>query len=161
MPDDISKAIDYVLVMLPGFICIGIVSFFTDLELSEFHFIYLSLALSLLFNFLGKGIIWAGSKVFKAKQGASEQNVSFKQRVPVIFVLCILVSGLITYWYENDTALSIIRNISFFDVEKVDHRRPLAVILNDFRFEEKVLHSDGRGPVQDPETKKLDSSTRS
>jgi hypothetical protein len=152
--DDIEKAISYVIVILPGFLCLGLVVFLTDIKISEFHFIYISIALTLFLYGVGQASLSICknicSKLLNKKSHDNQVDETLdshktfnRQLSPFVFGYSILCAFLITYFYEDDVIINIVRKIEFIQLQKVAHLRPLRLVFNDLH-KDRILHSDDR-----------------
>ncbi len=135
MPDDIYKAITYVLVILPGFLCLGLFTYLSDVSFSEFQFIYLSIALTILTYGLSFFCNNIGLFLLNRFTSRDVQQVTFDKVIRLAFLMSLAVSILMTYGYKKDIFLETASKISFLNIDKDTHRRPLITTL-------KKLHHD-------------------
>jgi hypothetical protein len=162
MPTDIDKALKFVLVLLPGFVCIGLVALFSDLELSEFYFTYLSIALTVLFYWTAIGTLttfYHAVSCWTKHGDRVEKKYSLKLVAPLLFIYSLLTATLITNIYEQDKLFSFAKSTKLVNFSKMHQKRPLRVICNDITSanEDQILNSDARGAIKDPKNGKFKS----
>lgn len=129
---DIKKAIDFVIVFLPGFLCIGIVTYTTGIEINDFRLTYIAAVLALGIYFGCDFIIGLSSKFLKFGWIKSE----------FLFFLITTISAyvlaqVIIYAYENDTFFN------FISTDTVSRKSPWGLIFYDMG-NEQMLNSDSR-----------------
>lgn len=126
IPDTPDKAVDFVLVFLPGFLALGLVSYLTDLELSDFAFSYVAIALSILIHVCANGT-YRGLRHLMRRQSPSNQGVSSK--VAAVGLTSLLVSVVLILLYESQFVIGLVRGVAPSIVLKSSQRNPLVSLI--------------------------------
>src|SRR5262245_7634595 len=74
-----QKAIEYVLIFLPGFIALGFTMYMTDLGLGEFAFTFVAIALSLLIGWITNGTITVSKRLAGTKNAQLDDAQATRQ----------------------------------------------------------------------------------
>lgn len=122
-----EKAIEYVLVFLPGFLALGLMMYVTDFELSEFAYIYAAIALSLAIYALVRGIV---SIVRRCKGANTALRAGSPGRIVVVLFVAIISGLLLVVVHETAWVVGIIHTLAPRTVLKSSHRSPLVGLIH-------------------------------
>jgi hypothetical protein len=130
LPDKPEKAAEYVLVFLPGFLCLGLVTYITGTSLSEFGFIYVAIALSIFIHLIVRPLVpWLTILGRRLKVGLSHVAASFTAHMAIALSIAIGIS----YATESEIVLSVVRSLFPTTFSKVSGSEALTYLVAENR----------------------------
>jgi hypothetical protein len=162
MPNDPEKAIEYVRIFLPGFLCLGLISYVTGLSLRDLSFAYVAVALSLGIYALTDGLMALWTLLKRSKRTPPKGEAALELPVPelpdsastsVKLLFTTVVAGLaalvIIALLESQLVVSTVHQLMRTVVLRDDTRMPLRSLLHAEaakRNHELKANFDGRRP---------------
>ncbi|MCP4328422.1 MAG: hypothetical protein GY791_08300 [Alphaproteobacteria bacterium] len=155
-PDSNKKAAAFVVLLIPGFISLGLAHYVSSLSLGEYVFTYVALAISLLNGVLACSLVFlfrtARGDVYSFSETARDVTESpTAGYLLVLLVISVLVGLVAAKAYEKDWIISAIKVLPWTDdIAKISERPPIRYAL-DHNDGGGISALDGRPPKHRPD----------
>lgn len=148
IPEEPEKFIYYCVILLPGFLTLGLVVHVTEQNLSEFAFTYIAVAISVVQYVLADAVLgaWArlrrilGRVLWRGRIDGSNGAIgrqSLLATVLVISAMSAFVSLAIINAVQSDQVLGTIRKLAPFRIDRLGASEPLVhLVKNEQRIQE-------------------------